>query len=89
MAALYIVQTYSTSFNTEKVSGRVVQALLFTLCSTEVPLVRERERDKYSLRQTKINGWVQKCAEQQATEEDVATYKQPASATEIDAYTGK
>lgn len=50
---------------------RDILALLLKLCSFSSPTC-QGEKDKYSLRQTKINGWVQKCTEQQATEEDVA-----------------
>lgn len=36
---------------------RYILALLLTLCSFSSPTC-QREKDKYSFRQTKINGWV-------------------------------
>lgn len=46
-------------------------AFLLKLCSFSSPIC-QKAGDKYSLRQTKINGWVQKCTGQPAAKEDAA-----------------
>lgn len=70
MAALYTADL-------QYLSPQRWSCLLFTQCPT-----CQGKKDKYSLTQTTINGWAQKCTGKQ----DVATYKQPASAMEKAAY---
>lgn len=72
LAELYIHQRYIDIFLRKNQEWRVVELFFFLHNVLFQILFVRGKRDKYSLWQTKINGWVQKCREQ-AVEEDVGS----------------